>query len=270
MFYLINKPIGITSFDAIRKFAQANNIKKIGHSGTLDPIASGALLVATDEDTKLLDYVSDRTKTYVATFKVGYVSNTLDSTGSVKKISDQKINIAIIKKTLTQFLGKRMQTPPQFSAKKIDGQRSYSLARKGIQVNLKPVAIEIFKISDLKQVQANVFSFKVVVSAGTYIRSLISDIGAKLKIGAIMTALNRIQIGNQKLSTKPRIINPLEIIDLPVIKLTNLDKIKNGQQIKIKNKDGLYLLFFNNQIIGIGKVSNQILKPKKIFGKRIS
>lgn len=198
MFVIINKRKGVSSFKAIKEFAKDNNIKKIGHSGTLDPLATGLLFLATDEDTKLLEFADKGFKTYVATLEFGKTSNTYDVEGLVEVVSDpdipQKENI--IKILNNFFIGRIDQIPPIFSAKKINGKKAYELALKNQNVILKPTTIEV---SDIEILEYNYpfLKFTLSVSKGTYIRSIIHDLGQKLNCGAIMVDLERTKLDNQ-------------------------------------------------------------------------
>lgn len=210
-FLLINKPEGWTSFDVVgftRKQLRAQHPEqknlKVGHAGTLDPFATGLLIVGVGrEATKKLDEFKAMSKTYVATIKLGATSDTYDKTGIISdlkfKISDfRPPTIAEIKKVINSFKGKQKQTPPMFSAKKINGQRLYELARKGIEVERQPSEIEIYKIKILDYTWP-FLKIEVQCSAGTYIRSLAHDIGAKLGAGAYCEELVRTKIGDYSL-----------------------------------------------------------------------
>ena len=195
MFYLLDKPKGITSFSAIKKFAKERKIKKIGHTGTLDPMATGLLLIATDDDTKLIDYVDKGFKSYKATMLLGQTSTTYDIEGEILETKNVDLSEEDIKEALTSFVGKQSQMPPAFSAKRINGKRAYDLARQGKEVVLNACEIEITKIENITFLSNKEISFDVEVSRGTYIRSLIHDLGTKLGVGAVMSGLRRISIG---------------------------------------------------------------------------
>ncbi len=209
-FLFINKETGWTSHDVVAKLRGLLKLKKIGHSGTLDPLASGLLIIGLGKATILLDYWHQFPKTYIAEMEFGKTSDTFDIEGNIKVNNNQS---AITKKKfikiINEFSGRQLQIPPPFSAKKINGKKAYELARSGQKVELKPKEIEIFSI-EIISLQKNKAVIKVTCSTGTYIRSLIHDIGKKLKVGAIMSGLERISIGpiNIKQSIKLKNVNP--------------------------------------------------------------
>lgn len=200
-FLLVNKPAGPTSHDIVNKLRRIIGIKKIGHAGTLDPFADGLLLIAVGrEATCEISQFVKLDKEYIATLKLGAVSDTYDCTGKIQlttnnlQLTKEKIN-----KVLKSFIGKQEQIPPMYSAKKINGKKLYELARKGIEIERQPSQVEIYKIKDIKLVDSRL-SFVVSCSSGTYIRSLAHDIGQKLKIGAYLEKLTRTKIGKFKLT----------------------------------------------------------------------
>lgn len=211
-FLLINKPAGWTSFDAvnfIRKIARAKSGQKkirVGHAGTLDPFATGLLIVGVGRSaTKKLDEFKNLSKTYVATIRLGATSTTGDPTGVIqenKKTKNQESNLTKkeIKKILKSFIGQQFQTPPMFSAKKIAGKKLYELARAGKIVERQPALIEIYKIKLLDYDYPNL-KIEVVCSTGTYIRTLAEEIGEKLKTGAYCAELTRVKIGKYRLTS---------------------------------------------------------------------
>lgn len=206
MFLLINKPAGWTSFDAvnfIRKIVrQKTGDKKIkvGHAGTLDPFATGLLIIGIGrEQTKRLDEFKKLPKTYLAAFRLGAVSDTYDSAGkTIENFNAAPPSNEDIDRVLKTFTGKQLQTPPMFSAKKVDGQRLYKLARQGKEVERKPVEIEIYDINLLKY-EWPLLKIEVTCGAGTYIRSLANDLGQKLGVGAYCAELTRTKIGPYQL-----------------------------------------------------------------------
>ena len=191
-FLLLNKPSGITSFGAVAKCKHLTGEKRIGHTGTLDPMATGVLPVFIGRATALSSYLLDAEKTYTATVKLGVSTDTLDITGNVVATSDVNVTNEQIKDVLSGFMGKSMQVPPAFSAIKKDGVRMYKLARNGEAPKLPEREIEIFDIKLISPLSDNnEFSFSATVSKGTYIRSLARDIGEKLGCPATLSALCR-------------------------------------------------------------------------------
>ncbi len=191
-FLLLNKPSGITSFGAVAKCKRLSGEKRIGHTGTLDPMATGVLPVFIGRATALASYLLDAEKTYTATVKLGVLTDTLDITGNVVDTSDVNVTNEQIIDVISAFKGKSRQIPPMFSAIKKDGVRMYKLARKGETTELPKREIEIFDIKLISPLNGNnEFSFSATVSKGTYIRSLARDIGEKLGCLAVLSALCR-------------------------------------------------------------------------------
>jgi len=192
----INKPIGWTSFDVVKKIRFITKEKKVGHGGTLDPFADGVLIVATGRDTKQLTEITGTDKSYIATIRLGEITNTLDTEGFVtEKKNIPSFNDDKILKVLNTFLGETKQIPPMFSAKKIKGKKLYELARKNIEVERMPVLINIKKIS-LLSFEAKNITFSVTSSKGTYIRVLGKDIAEKLGTLGYLTSLKRTKVGS--------------------------------------------------------------------------
>lgn len=187
---LVNKPKGITSFKAVATIKRLANEKRVGHTGTLDPIATGVLPIFIGRATALSGLLLDADKCYTATVKLGITTDTLDITGEVLKTATPNVSLDELNSVINSFLGESEQTPPMYSAIKKDGVRLYELARKGEEVEVEKRKIIIHKI-DLLNFCGDEFSFTVTCSKGTYIRSLVRDIGEKLGCGATMTELTR-------------------------------------------------------------------------------
>ncbi|OGH68981.1 MAG: tRNA pseudouridine(55) synthase TruB [Candidatus Magasanikbacteria bacterium RIFCSPHIGHO2_02_FULL_45_10] len=201
-YFLINKPAGWTSFDVIgfirtnirKAWPDLKNIK-VGHAGTLDPFATGLLIVGLGrEATRGLDQFKNLPKTYVATLHLGAVSDTQDSTGIITKMSDVEPPEKTILDVLPKFQGEQRQLPPMFSAKKIAGQRLYKLARQGKEVEREPTTITIYSLKLLSYKYPNL-TLEIRCSAGTYIRTVAHDIGQALGTGAYCDRLERTVIG---------------------------------------------------------------------------
>ena len=191
----INKPVDWSSFDVVKKIKNVTKHKKVGHGGTLDPFASGVLIIGTENDTKSLTRITSSDKTYEAEIELGKTTDTLDTEGKViseMPIPNMKSNFII--STLNSFMGKQKQTPPMFSAKKHNGTRLYKLARKDIEVDRKDIDIIINNI-DLIDFNENCIKFRVDCSKGTYIRVLGKDIAERLGTVGYLTALTRIKVG---------------------------------------------------------------------------
>lgn len=186
----INKPKDITSFGVVSKVRGITREKKAGHTGTLDPMATGVLPVLLGGATRFLNYLPESDKGYRASFILGKTTDTLDITGTVTGEYQVSVSRKDVEKALDDFRGEIEQLPPMYSAVSVDGKRLYQLARQGIEVERQPRKVEIKKL-DLLSSNDNEYIIDVVCSKGTYIRSLIDDIGRKLGCGAVMTSLVR-------------------------------------------------------------------------------
>ena len=279
MYFLnVYKEKGITSFDVIHKLRKILNIKKIGHSGTLDPLAQGVLQIAVGDATRLLEYL-DNDKEYIAEIKFGYNSTTDDDEGEKEFIKKPDFTEKELQYTLNEFNGKISQIPPKYSAIKIDGQKLCDLARKNKQIpEIKPRDVEIYSIKLINFHAPDCAKIKVNCSKGTYIRSLARDIGEKLNCGAYLTNLTRTKAGNfhiensQKLSAEIKnfALNPIDVLNLNKIEITEeqYKKVINGNPLKyIENKTNSkkYMLIFNNTLVSIANLSDNILKMEKVF-----
>lgn len=199
---LVDKPATWTSFDAVNfirsqlRYATGNKKIKVGHTGTLDPFATGLLLIAIGrENTKKIDSFARLPKTYLATLRLGATSDSFDNTGTiVENPAAQPVKLEDIEKVLKNFIGEQDQLPPMFSAKKVNGQRLYKLARKGREVERQPSHITIYDIKLLGYSYPEL-TLEISCSAGTYIRTLADDIGRQLGVGAYCQALRRTKIG---------------------------------------------------------------------------
>lgn len=191
---VVNKPEGITSFDVVRKIKKLCNTKKVGHTGTLDPLAAGVLVVCIGRATKMVDFLMEGTKLYEAVLKLGIVTDTYDREGSIIETHEISVTEEIVKNEILKFVGEIYQVPPMYSALKVNGKKLYELARQGIEVERKPRKVNIYNINILKMELPNV-TFQVNCSKGTYIRSLCYDIGTKVGSGGTMWKLLRLSTG---------------------------------------------------------------------------
>ena len=191
----LHKPVGWTSFDVVKKVRSIIKEKKVGHGGTLDPFAEGVLIIGTGKDTKKLTSITSADKTYKARICLGEITDTLDTEGQVIEAKPvPEINADDIHEVLDSFLGTSCQIPPMFSAKKVNGQRLYKLARKNIEVKREPVQINIKSIGLLDYLDHSL-SFSITCSKGTYIRVLGKDIAEKLGTVGYLKSLVRMQVG---------------------------------------------------------------------------
>ena len=192
----IDKPVDWTSFDVVKKIRNVTKHKKVGHGGTLDPFATGVLIIGTEKDTKQLSSITNLDKEYIAELKLGEETNTLDTEGElVKQSTVPTIDEGLVNNVLKSFLGKQKQVPPMFSAKKKNGTRLYKLARKNIEVEREKndIMINSIYINDFSEDKIN---FSVNCSKGTYIRVLGADIAKKIGTVGYLVNLRRTKVGD--------------------------------------------------------------------------
>jgi tRNA pseudouridine55 synthase len=197
--FLVNKPYEWTSFDVVKKIRNTLKIKKVGHAGTLDPLATGLLIVCAGKKTKSIETYMGQEKEYTGTFVLGKTTESFDLEREVVKVADTfHLSVEEVKAAAAQLTGDIMQVPPTHSAIKVDGKRVYKAARKGKEVKLeaRPVTVSVFEITEFKNPDVH---FRIVCSKGTYIRSLARDLGDILGVGAYMSSLCRTRIGEFKL-----------------------------------------------------------------------
>ena len=282
---VVNKPKGITSFDVIRKLKKILKTKKIGHTGTLDPLATGVMLVCVGKATKLASDLEAKDKVYIADFDIGYTTDTYDIEG--KKIAENIIEVSKenLEQSIKKFIGNIKQVPPMYSAIKIDGNKLYHLARKGIEIERpeRDVTIEYINLLDFKD---NKVKIETKVSKGCYIRSLIYDIGQDLGTYATMTALQRKQVGDYSLENSYSLEQIGEMTlnnDFKFLKtieeIFSYDKYslqtekeltlyKNGNTVKINEnlENKRYRIYFQNEFIGLANIENSnLLKGYKYY-----
>ena len=275
-FILINKEIGETSNNVVQKVKKALKAKKVGHLGTLDPIAEGLLILAVNKATKFSSYFLESDKSYEVKVELGKSTDTDDSSGKIIFESNVDLSKKMIRENLFSFVGESEQIPPFFSALKYQGKPLYKYAREGQFINKPARKIIIKEINDFKY-SNKVCSFTVYCSKGTYIRSLARDLGEKLKCGAHMIALKRIRQHNFKLSDAVNIleISKEKIIPIEaafnnfkkiIINSEDAKKFINGvKNIYNDNPDNLYKISNNEGIfLGIGQVKNKNLRHKQL------
>ncbi|QCT95140.1 tRNA pseudouridine(55) synthase TruB [Caminibacter mediatlanticus TB-2] len=234
LLFVANKPMFISSNKFLNQLKKKYNIKKMGFSGTLDPFATGCLIIATGQYTKLFRFLDKTPKTYIATLMLGAYSPTLD----IEKIENIQLTPKIEKEkiieVLNSFLGKQTQIPPKYSAKKIDGKRAYALANKNIDIKLKEIEVEIYEI-ELINYSHPFITFRASVSEGTFIRTLGLDIAKKLNTFGSLTYLERVNEGKFKYECeKP--LNPLEFLKIPQNFYKNdINNLLLGKKLDIKD-----------------------------------
>ena len=273
---VINKEKDYTSHDVVAKLKKKLNISKVGHTGTLDPNATGVLPILIGKGTKFSKYLINHDKTYKAQIELGKKTDTADVEGNV--IEEKPVDTEYIKQNLVQvlesFVGKQEQVPPMYSAIKKNGKKLYEYARKGEKIEVEPRKIEIYKIELVKYNKKNI-DFIVSCSKGTYIRSLCEDIAEKLNTVGYMKNLERLQVGEFNIE-KSVLIDDVNIEniekylytlkdilkDTPDLNL-NSKKLKlflNGVQLTVKEAEGLYKIYVDNKFIGTGTVKKNLLK----------
>lgn len=289
-FVCLDKPQGITSFVAAAKVRRILGEKKTGHTGTLDPLATGVLPVAFGSATRFIELIPDHDKVYRATFLLGKSTDTLDITGNVLCQSKVTVKKEDVEAVLPGFLGESMQLPPMYSALKKDGVRLYELARQGKEVERERRKINIFSLSLVGQ-NANEYTIDVSCSAGTYIRSLIADIGEKLGCPAVMTALTRtkangIPLGKcvtieelERLKNEDRLFEAVipvdKLLSYPSVSVTKPQAIRfsNGgeldlDRIKCNKTDGFRLVYSPDKVfLGVGEIRTEsgVMAVKKVI-----
>lgn len=266
---VVNKPIGYTSRDVVNIVAKTLNTKKVGHTGTLDPMASGVLVICVGKALKLCEFLTDHDKDYIAGVTLGIETDTLDMGGNVLSTESVDIESQTIIDVVTSFKGSYMQEVPKFSAVKINGKKLYEYARNNIDVKLPSRNVNIFNIQVVDNIvyknEKIEFNIKTSVSKGTYIRSLVRDIGIKLGVPAVMSSLVRERVGEFYLSDsvsiddikagKFRLIPILETIpSIPKVYVNDemAFKIRNGVILdKFFNGDKAFILDNNENLIAI-------------------
>lgn len=275
----IDKPAGITSYDVVDVIKKLFVGSKVGHTGTLDPVATGVLPILIGDATKLSDNLTAENKAYRVKMLLGVETNTYDITGKIVYASIVNKDEIYIRERIKRFIGVQKQTPPAFSAIKVEGKRAYQYAREGKEVELKPRTIEIYDINNIAvDLKKREVSFDVYCTKGTYVRSLVNDIGKKLGCGATMTELIRIRNGNFKIEDsiplyeflkfnfdemKSKIISIENYYtDLKKIYLNTEEytKFLNGVKLEYNEQDKLVKVYKNNKYKGIGQIKDGILK----------
>lgn len=282
---VVNKDKDYTSRGVVNVIGKIFNTKKVGHTGTLDPLATGVLIVCMNKALKVVDLITASDKEYIAKVVLGIDTDTLDITGNIINECKTNVNVDMVKSVLNSFIGKSIQEVPKYSAVKVNGKKLYEYARNGIDVELPKREIQIFDIeliSDIDIVDGHQeFSFKVKVSKGTYIRSLIRDIGIKLGCFACMKELTRTKQGkfsidesytlNDIKNGNYKLLNIKDVIDIEKVVVSDnmLFKIKNGMILdKFFISDKALILDNNGNEIGIYKTydkDSKKVKPDKIF-----
>ena len=282
--FLLNKPLGFSSNQALKKIQWLFNAKKAGHTGTLDPMASGLLPICIGEATKFSNRLLEANKTYIATVQLGLTTTTGDQEGEVVSQKEVVLKPNQLQETLQKFTGDITQIPPMFSALKFEGKPLYEYARQGIEIERKPRPVTIYDIK-LNKIEESIVILEVICSKGTYIRTLAEDIGHALGCGAHLKGLERTQTGNFQLpdaltiealeamsmASREKTLLPVDALleGLASIKLTvtETETIKKGQAIDFisENDNELRLYGASGQFLGVGQPDLQ----GRLFPKRL-
>ena len=295
---ILDKPVGISSAKAVHVVKKFFNVKKAGHAGTLDPLASGVLPIALDDATKTIPYLVDTKKKYKFTIAWGEKTETDDSEGKVLETSDVRPNYDDIENTLKLFLGNIIQTPPRYSAIKINGKRAYSLARENIEFEVPERSVEVFSLRLLKKLNKNFADLEVFCGKGTYVRSLARDIAETLGTFGHIKALERLEVGPFELknafpletfsnlvhsppagSVGKQFLLPLDSVldDIPALAVSEKEAkmFCHGQAVFKEISSDLIpqgsnvLIKYGLKSIGIAVFLESKLKPKKVFSSII-
>ena len=292
---VVNKPQNWTSHDCVAVMRKVTGIKRIGHTGTLDPMATGVLPICIGTATRIMEYMDLDWKTYRASLKLGIITDTEDIWGEVlEEKTTENITEKDIIKVINEFRGEIEQIPPKYSALKVNGKKLYEYARAGQEVKIKSRKI-IIKDIIINSIDVNLVDFTVTCSKGTYIRTICSDIGKKLGCGATMVSLVRTESGifriedaldieNIKEMSKEEVFKNLIDTDVPLvhfgkIKLNN-KKAKdfvNGKKLKRfefeivddSNHQEMYNIYYDNEFLGVAKIEDELLKSHKVFNVRM-
>lgn len=277
----VDKPVGPTSHDIVGAARRALHTRRIGHTGTLDPFASGLLLLCIGRATRIAEYLTGMPKRYRAVIRLGAVTDTDDATGAVLEARDASaVTTAQLEAALSAQRGDIMQTPPPYSAKKKDGRRAYELARAGTPVELEPVAITIHELTLLRHDGAEA-EIDVLASSGTYIRAIARDVGAALGTGAHLTALRRTAIGGYSVDdalplealgdserVRASLVAPADALpDMPRLDLSDDDvaHIRHGRALRAEAPDGPLVLTSGPELIALARADGGVVRPRKVF-----
>ena len=280
---LFNKPTGLSSNMALQKVRRMYNAKKAGHTGTLDPLANGLLIICFGEATKFSSFLLEGDKEYVAHLKLGQSTTTYDTEGEIVFSAPVNTDINGINQCIASFIGNIRQIPPIYSALKVNGKALYEYARNCEEVAIKPRNITIYEIEVLNFSLPDILSIRVFCSKGTYIRSLAHDIGLSLGCGAHLVGLTRTRsnnfmlddsldidkIFNMSYEDRLSLLFPIDVLvgDLPSFALTDeqISYVKNGHQFNAKYTIGKIKLYYKNLFFGIAISDGQSIKPIRLI-----
>ena len=296
---IVDKQIGITSRQVVTKISKTLNIKKVGHGGTLDPLATGILPIAIGEATKVISFIQDKKKRYSFTIKWGETTETDDAEGEILDKSEHRPTRQEIQKILNCFVGNILQKPPIYSAIKINGQRSYKLARKNIKIDHKYRIVKIYDLILKNIININSAEFEVKCGKGTYVRSLARDIAEKLNTKGHIISLRRLSVGpfeekdtifidfSEEIIHSPSILDkilPVKTVldDIPALFLNEVEtrRVQQGQKIQLNSLQFIkefelkhpnytefdqILAIKDENLIALIKIQNGIMRPSRVM-----
>lgn len=282
----VDKPVGPTSHDVVAAARRALGTRRVGHTGTLDPFASGLLVLCIGRATRLAEYLSGMSKTYHATARLGVTTDTLDRDGSLMVERDaSSVDEAAIRQALAGLVGDIQQVPPQFSAKKVDGEAMHRRARRGEHVELPPVDVTIHE-AELVSCDSSDLEFSVRCSSGTYIRAIARDVGEALGVGAHLTELRRTSVGQYRIEDA---VSMDELADeavvararvTPIAAMAHLEgialgdehaaRLLQGQRIRIAGEGegrsaDRVAISFGEDLLAIAELDDGVIRPRKVF-----
>lgn len=278
---LVDKPRGITSMDVVEAIKKRFKVKA-GHAGTLDPIATGLLLVLVGEATKFSQFFIGLDKSYITTAKLGEITDTYDAEGEVIETRPVEVSCNEIEKVLEKFTGSLLQKPPPYSAKRLGGRRAYELARKGLSVEMKPVEVHVYR-AELLRCQLPLVELLFEVSSGTYIRSLVHDLGMELSCGAHVLELRRLKAGSfsvdmavvyQRLLLLEDIAGLLiplgeALAFMPRVNLSGelARRIRHGSALRLREslERTFVRLYEDSSFLGVGLIEENTLRPYRLM-----
>ena len=277
---LINKEKGMTSRDVVNKVCRLLGTKKVGHSGTLDPLATGVLVLGINKGLKIINDITSLEKEYEAKVTLGISTDTLDSEGTILKEEDVNVIKEDIDKVLESFIGDYDMEVPKYSAVKIKGKKLYEYARNNEEVELPIHKVKVYELERISDITNNEFYIRCRVSKGTYIRSLIRDIATRLNTIGIMSELKRTRQGKFKIedcytlddikNNNYKLLDIKDSIDIPLITIDEdlYNKVKNGTKLPNIYKDNRFGFIYDNKLIAIYKTDEKnkdLVKPDKVL-----
>ena len=288
----LDKPEGMTSTEAVARVRRITQAAKVGHGGTLDPLATGVLPIALGEATKTVTYIVDGRKHYRFTARLGEARSTDDREGEVTAQSPKRPDTAAIEQALPAFVGTTLQVPPRFAAIKVEGERAYDLARRGDPVELAPRPVEIERLALVERPDRDHLVLELVCGRGTYVRAVVRDLGEKLGCFAHVAALRRLRVGPFRaesaisLETLVQLVEddalpqalvslPAALQEMPALPLTGpqAERLRAGQKVRVTPElvigappaDGTVRAMAAGQVVALARLQGGQLSPVRVF-----